>query len=119
MGTPAEHQSKADHNLAFLKTISDDYPDWMATAAFYVAVQLIEKLLAERGVHSADHHQRKQAVRKEFPTIQKAYNALYNASLVARYDQPSQALPVADVRKILIDKHLHHIIKFVESHSKT
>lgn len=119
MGTPTEHQSKADHNLAFLKTISDDYPDWMATAAFYVAVQLIEKLLAERGVHSADHQQRKNSVRREFPSIQKAYNALYNASLVARYDQPSQALPVSDVRRVLIDRHLDHIVKFAKSHSKT
>jgi hypothetical protein len=119
MGTPIEHKSKAAHNLRFLKSISDEYPDWMTTAAFYVAVQLVEQLLAERGLHSDDHHQRKSAVRKDFPSIQRAYNALYNASLVARYDSPTDVLPVADVKSELINKHLDAIIKFTNSRSRT
>jgi hypothetical protein len=119
MGTPTEHKSKAAHNLAFLHTISDDYPDWLTTAAFYVAVQLVEQLLAERGQHCADHHQRKTSVRRDFPSIQRAYNALYNASLVARYDPPSEVLPVAQVRSELIGKHLEVILKFSQSHAKT
>ncbi len=115
MGTQAEHQSKAKHNLAFLDTISDQFPDWLTTAAFYVAVQLVEALLAQRGAHSADHHQRKEAVRRQFPRITVAYNQLYNASLVARYDSPSNVLPVAQVRSELLTKSLGNIISFCES----
>jgi hypothetical protein len=115
MGTSAEHKAKAEHNLAFLQTIDDAFPDWMATAAFYSAVQLVEQLLADRGLHSADHFQRKTAVRRDFPSIQRAYNALYNASLVARYDSPSLVLPVAQVRSELINRHLAAIVSFAKS----
>jgi len=87
----------------------------LTTAAFYVAVQLVEMLLAKRAKHSADHHQRKEAVRRNFPRITIAYNKLYNASLVAKYDSPSKVLPADRVRLELIDKALGDIIKFAES----
>ena len=106
---------KADHNCKFLALIPDEFPDWMATAAFYVAVQLVEMLLAKRGRHSQDHFRRKEAVRKDFPKITKSYNKLYNASLVARYDSPSTVLPVAQVRSELIEGALQDMIKFADS----
>ena len=47
MPNPKQHQEKAEHNRAFLGTISDEaYSDWRATIAFYVAVPLVEKLRA-------------------------------------------------------------------------
>ena len=119
MGTAKEHKAKASHNLAFLETISDQFPDWLETAAFYVAVQLIEQLLADRGIHSSDHHRRNTSVRTDFPQIHRSYKALYNASLVARYDPLSGVLPVADVRNVLIGRNLMHIISYTASHSKT
>ena len=118
MGTAAEHKSKAEHNHAFMLTIADEYPDWLATAAFYVAVQFIEQLLAESGKHSKDHHQRNTSVRSDFPSIHAPYKALYNASLVARYDDPDDVLPIKEVRDVLVGKKLDHIMKFVRSHLK-
>ena len=89
-GTEAEHKSvKRITTARFLKTIRQ-YPDWLTTAAFYVAVQLVEMMLAERSFHSSDHFQRKKAVRENFPRITRPYNLLYNASLVARYDSTTK-----------------------------
>ena len=112
MGTEAEHQTKASHNHAFLATIAEAYPDWQTTVAFYVAVQLVEARLAKSGLHCPDHHRRKQAVREKFNRISAAYNKLYNASLVARYDPPGDVLPADRVRTELIDKALGDILKF-------
>jgi hypothetical protein len=113
MGTAAEHQTKARHNSAFLSSISDEYPDWLATAAFYVAVQLIEQLLAKRNLHSADHHQRNTRVRSDFQAIHKSYKALYNASLIGQYDPLQDALPIDQVRNVLISRHLEAVRSFV------
>jgi hypothetical protein len=78
MATASQHKAKAESNLKFLRTIGDDFPDWLATAAFYVALQLIEQLLAERGIHSKNHHDRKSSVIKDYPSISKHYQELYN-----------------------------------------
>jgi hypothetical protein len=119
MATAADHQAKADHHLAFLQTIPDQFPDWLATVAFYAAVELVERLRAERGQHSRSHEDRKNAVRKDFPSIFKDYHDLYNASLDARYMSLSHCLDVKDVRDVLIGRRLQHIIKFAASHSKS
>jgi hypothetical protein len=88
---PREHQQKAESHLRFLESIADDFPDWLATVAFYAAVELIEELLAARGHHSQSHFERKSALKQHFPNreLNHAYFDLYNASLDARY-LPSQ-----------------------------
>lgn len=118
MATAAEHKQKAEHNQRFLAAISDEFPDWLATVAFYVAVQCIERMLADRGLHSKDHYERKEAVRRHFPSLRQAYNDLYNASLVARYDPFDACLPVEDVRGVLIARRLAHVTSFTASHAK-
>ncbi len=119
MAMPAEHQAKADRHLAFLATISDDYPDWLATVAFYAAVELIEKLLARHGHHSQSHFDRKTALKRHFPNaaLNRAYYDLYGASLDARYLSVEQCPDVKDVREILIAKRLEHIRQYVASHA--
>lgn len=118
MGTAVQHRQKAEHNLEFLKTIGDDYPDWMATVAFYAAVEMLEALFAERGYHSTSHEDRKRYVRKNFQSIYQAYSALYNASLDGRYQPSNRWLPAAEVRSELIARRLKHIKSFCESHAK-
>ncbi|HEV3004407.1 MAG TPA: hypothetical protein VGX78_08085 [Pirellulales bacterium] len=118
MATPAEHQAKADRHLAFLATISDAFPEWLATVAFYAAVELIEKLLARHGHHSQSHFERKSALKRHFPSaaLNRAYFDLYNASLDARYLSVEQCPDVKDVREVLIAKRLESIRQYVESH---
>lgn len=103
----------------FLETISDEFPDWLATAAFYTAVELVEQLLAERGHHSKSHFERKQALKRHYPhrTLNQAFHDLYNASLDARY-LPAEKCPSSeDVRKILIGQRLKFIEDYVRSKS--
>lgn len=119
MGTHAEHQAKAESHLRFLAQISDDFPDWMATVAFYTAVELVEKLLAKHGHHSTDHFDRKTSLKKYYPNRQlnQAYYDLYNASLDARYLPQSKCPSANEVREILIDRRLRHISQYVTSHA--
>ena len=121
MGSPREHQQKAEHHLRFLDTISDEFPDWLATVAFYSAVELVEELLASRNHHSRDHHERKTALKRHFPNreLNSAYWELYDISLEARYELPPEDFPAArEVREILIGKRLKLIREYVESHAR-
>lgn len=119
MGTAAEHQDKAESHLRFLGQITDDFPDWMATVAFYTAIEFVEKLLAKHGHHSTDHFSRKTALKRYYPDRQlnAAYYELYNASLDARYLPQSKCPSAKDVRDILIGKRLKHISQYVASHA--
>ena len=119
MGTAAEHEEKAIHHLEFLGEISDRHPDWLATVAFYAAVELVERLLAQYGVHSQSHEDRNRAVLRRYPSIARAYKVLYGASLDARYESISSWMPIEEVHRELMDRHLQHIRSFVESHTGT
>lgn len=119
MGTSAEHQEKADSHRRFLLQISNEFPDWQATVAFYTAVELIEGLLAERGHHSKSHFDRKTALKKHFPNRQlnEAYNDLYNASLDARYLSRAKGPTPEEVKAILVDRRLTYIAQYVAAHA--
>jgi len=112
MGTVAQHREKANHHLAFLETIPDEFPDWLATVAFYAAVEFVEMLLADRGLHSKSHEDRKLAVRRDFKRLFRHYHALYNASLNARYEAMEHRLNASEVRSHLIEVCLKHIQQF-------
>jgi hypothetical protein len=58
MAKPQQHQDKADHCRRFLATIAEEFSDWRAIVAFYVAVHLVEKLRAYDGEHSSSHEHR-------------------------------------------------------------
>jgi len=50
--TSADHITQWKHNRAFLATIPPDYPDWVVTVAFYVALHAVDALLAHDKVTS-------------------------------------------------------------------
>src|SRR5258707_7747576 len=88
MPSAAEHHAKAVHNRAFLATITDPaFCDWMAVAAFYIAVHLVERVLALQGHHNKDHRGRNKAVRTKLRQIHSHYRALYNLSMVPQYKE--------------------------------
>jgi hypothetical protein len=120
MGTATQHEEKARHHLQFLGTISDDYPDWLATVAFYAAVELIELLFADHDdFHSQNHEDRNRSIHQRFPRLAKPFKALYNASLDSRYQAMEHWLSAEEVRRELVDRRLAHIKSFVESHRRT
>ncbi len=115
MPSASEHQIKANHNRAFLNSITDPaFCDWMAVAAFYTAVQLIEQLFALQGLHSQDHRSRNREVRIRLRPIHKHYRPLYNLSMVARYRESSKFQLTANaVQSLTIGTHLVAIENYV------
>lgn len=117
MPNPKQHQQKADDNRAFLNSLSSTGPaEWIAVVAFYTAVHLIEKLLAYRSppLHSKNHEERNDAVRKHYKAIQKEYHELFNLSLVARYSTRGKfTLAAATAKTLIIDNYLVTIERFV------
>lgn len=117
MGTATQHLEKAESHLRFLDIIPDAFPVWLITVAFYEAVELAESLLADRGIHSKSHEERKRSIREQFPSIHAPYHALYNASMDARYEPLSHCPSVEDVRRELLEKRLKHVRSFFASHT--
>ena len=121
MPKPKQHQEKAEHNRAFLDSVTDDaYGDWKATIAFYVAVHLVEKLRAYTGDHSENHDERNRAVRRDHARIYNAYHQLFNVSLIARYKSLGAfAISPQDVQSKLIDTYLAEIERYVAAETAT
>ncbi len=119
MPDPKQHQAKADHNRACLELFSDDrFCDWMAVVAFYTAVHLVEKLRAYNGQHSIDHTDRNKAVRNQYRQIHTGFHELYNWAYIARYSTLQKfTMASEEVRKVLIDRYLVEIEKFVAAQS--
>jgi hypothetical protein len=115
MPNPKQHQAKADHNRAFLAMIKDpSYADWLATAAFYTSVHLVEKLRAYDGDHSQSHMDRNEFVRKQHPSIHASYHQLFNISIIARYQTMNKfPLTAAAVQTDLVDGDLAAIEVYV------
>ena len=114
MATAAQHRQKAEHHRALLEVIPDEFPDWLATVAFYVAVELVELLLATRDLHTARNEQRKRTLRREFPRLLASYGALYNAAICARSEPEDSWLSAEEVRKELIGRRLGEIDDYVD-----
>jgi len=115
MPSASEHQIKANHNRAFLNSITDPaFCDWTAVAAFYTAVHLVEQLFALQGLHSQDHRSRNREVRIRLRPIPKHYRPLYNLSMVARYRESSKfQLTASAVQSLTIGTHLVAIESYV------
>lgn len=83
------HLRLANRNQAALATlISADqtHNEWIATIAFYKAVQLAEALRVKKtGRASTDHKSRNEYIRVHHQTLYKHLRPLYQSSLIARY----------------------------------
>ncbi|MBX7073752.1 MAG: hypothetical protein K1X71_11450 [Pirellulales bacterium] len=117
MPSAAEHREKCERHRQFLAIVPDEFPDWLATVAFYIGVEAIEMMLAERGAHSRDHHERNQAVKRQFPSLNASWHTLYNMSLDVRYLTADHFPTIGEVRSQLIDRKLAHVLSFARAHS--
>jgi hypothetical protein len=100
----SDHKAQAAHNeqfVRFLSPVNTQYPDWVATGAFYTALHCVNAHAAKAGIKWKDfplwlpfiqrrkmkpHTKRVKYVRKYCPRLFKAYNHLLNESYNARYD---------------------------------
>jgi hypothetical protein len=130
---PAEldHIALANRNheaLRILLAADPPQPEWVATVAFYKALQIIEACFANLGIgHSSGHHGRLDVMARDsrFDPIFKHYKALLEASEIARYLGSRFQTPglystfddymtIDDVKKSLLGKRLAN----VEMHSR-
>ena len=81
----------AAHNqetVDFLLTGEGRFTDWVVTVAFYKALHLVDAMLDRlEGKHGVDHSYRSAILRgnRRYLNVLKHYNALKEASVVARY----------------------------------
>jgi hypothetical protein len=121
MPTADQHRNKADRNRKFLSSIAlDEFPDWVAVAAFYTAVHRIEQYRAFAGDgDSTSHEDRLNYVRHRLPTaIHSAYHILQNVSMLARYQSTADfhaQFQAEDVQKDIVETRLARIEDFVQS----
>ncbi len=91
MPSESDHLALAVHNqetVDFLLTGGDRFPDWVVTVAFYKALHLVDAMLDRlEGRHGVDHRTRSAILRgnHRYLNVLKHYNALKEASVVARY----------------------------------
>jgi hypothetical protein len=91
MAREADHVTLANRNHELLKHLLEQperFPEWIATVAFYKAVQMIEaSLVKTRGHGTASHAERLLVLKQEkrYQPMYKHYRVLYSASTIARY----------------------------------
>lgn len=102
MPTAEKHKQQYESNRSFMSTIDNKYMDWRITVAFYCAVHLVDKILAEKmNVHPWSHIDRLTAVNRVDPIKSGSadYSVLYTLSRKARYD--CTCLKQADVNNAI------------------
>jgi hypothetical protein len=123
MPNSQEHRAKADRNRAFIDNLQGavEDSDWIAVAAFYAAVHLVERLCATENKHHIGHSSRLAWVyrHRQHRAIHTAFSILYDASRIARYgtiNQFKQAFPGDTVERILVNTHLVKIESYVTAY---
>ena len=101
MASVSDHIALANRNhdaLCYLLKEPQAHPEWVATVAFYKAVQVIEAVFAATsGKHSHGHDDRIGNLKTpKFSDLFLSYRPLYAASLVARYLEDSGSKKVYD-----------------------
>jgi hypothetical protein len=111
------HIQQWKHNRAFLLTIAPEYPDWLVTAAFYVALHAVDALLASDKISPTTHAFRNSVLLKtnRYTEIRRGYMPLYNLSQTVRYlADPGQWIPADRIQPDVIQRCLSPIEKSVQ-----
>ena len=85
------HQNKQSRTHLALSDLqqsrnSPHHADWIVTLAFYKALHAVDSYLVKLQIHPRGHLERNRHVRELLDEIFMQYDALYNASRVARYE---------------------------------
>jgi hypothetical protein len=126
MASEQDHIALANRNhdaLCALLKLPDEHPEWVATIAFYKALQIIEATFAFKGLGHGHGHSKRLALlqdkRNGYASLCKHYEALLEASEVARYlgartgsggySSFSSYMTMQDVRDELLGKRLANV----------
>lgn len=129
MPTEGDHIALANRNHAALFKLLEEpaeYSEWIATIAFYKAVQLVEAMFARAGRACHDHRSRHDALKRHHADIWRHYRPLWQASCVARYlhDNDSHSsyknfadyIAPSDVNNRLVLRRLRPVEQLVVGH---
>src|SRR5688500_11533258 len=113
MASSASHVRQWKHNRDFLGAIPQPYPDWLVTAAFYVALHAVDALLAHDGVTRViDHRTRNEVLVRtnRYTRIASLYLPLFDLSRTVRYlADPAKWVRAEDVEKDVLGRYLYPI----------
>ncbi len=113
MGTEEKHIAKARANERFMESITDEYPDWIAVAAFYAAVHWVEAGFRAQGLHNSNKHKhRNDRLKHKFPAVWAEYKPLWNISKLARYEA-YRTVTAKKARKI-VNRRMPRLRKMIE-----
>ena len=117
MATEKQHLAKARHNQRMLETVDPQFPDWIATVAFYAAVHLVEAgFIRQGGSNSNKHSERNRRLKQHFPGVWRKFQPLWNLSKVARYD--ADQLISRKTAQHIVSSSLPSLEKAIASHIK-
>lgn len=131
MPNEKSHLALANHNQDLLDQLVpkvEEFPDWVATVAFYKALHVVEAVLAcgNPAQHGVDHPKRERTLKSnhKYKNIYQNYRPLYAASLVARYMKDDQTdftsyLSPAEVINKLLRHRLHQLERSALKQLKT
>jgi hypothetical protein len=113
------HIRQWKHNREFLVAIPPEYPDWIVTVTFYVALHAVDSLLSHDNVTRVTSHDTRNEVlihTKRYDGIKGRFLTLYDLSRTVRYlADPAKWVPISQVQKNVIARYLYPIEKSVQT----
>src|SRR5687768_64652 len=100
MASQEQHINQWRHNRSLISRIPLEYPDWIATVAFYTAIQAVDALLTSKNDKVTSHDERNSILMRthNYEKIWKHYSQLYNLSRTVRYlADPKKWIPSSSV----------------------
>ena len=118
MATLEQHVDQWRHNRQLISLIPQTHPDWIATLAFYSALQAIDALLASGGFTPKDHKQRNDVLCRTntYAQIWKHYSPLYQICRTVRYiPDPTQWVPFEKIEQTVLQGYLYKVEESVRN----
>ncbi|MFA7236226.1 MAG: hypothetical protein WC058_05110 [Phycisphaeraceae bacterium] len=117
MANSQRHIHQWKHNRDFLLTIPPQYPDWMVTASFYVALHAIDAMLAHDKVTVTNHDGRNRVLiqTNRYQFISSKYLALYDLCRTIRYlADPKKWVPLEKIEADVLKRYPYPIEQSVQ-----
>jgi hypothetical protein len=110
MAKDLQHIQQWKHNRSLLSAIPPQYPDWIVTVSFYVALQAVDAVLAFDHTSATRHEVRNEILLRtnRYSRIKECYFPLYDLSRTVRYlADPSKWIKFDKIESELFRRYLY------------
>lgn len=117
MADQQSHIRQWKHNRRFVGTISTEFPDWIVTGVFYVALHAVDALLAHDKVTVTSHEARNRVVLEtnRYLQVKRHYMPLYHLARTVRYlADPQVWVPLAEIEPNVLRRYLYPLEQSVQ-----